>query len=418
MVSTLERRTRTLPEKISQWVIPIQMLRDVETQRIYSRHSLNPRFLEENMRPNIVKELRLEGKRWVMIAPHGGYTPTEHVMFMRWVLGECTPDPVGIPSPEGEMLMPIAADVVKWISERPYNEKVVFGYHSSPISVDQDGCQSVLEYHPYVFGLPSEETSKYVTSIDSKTLDRKDKKALRGGFYNYHFGRFLIRNALNGDFIGDKEILNQLFAIEKADSHNRGITIPTRESLEDILRTPGFFEGFLKPFAISMRGFTDDLSRAFTNLDPDFVRRRIEEAVVHYDMLEEEREAILKDVTKIPELLKKSERARNIQLLQEKGYSEEFVNYLNHVNKRLPESGDIPGWKRGFGYTLAIHENKTIGECYLAINTVVESGPAGVVEGVLGAKLVRPKYLYPQEVIARKREDYRELAAHLDSHVA
>lgn len=412
---------RRVSPKVLQLIIPAQVLQPhIKTERVLSHHSLSYPFIERNMGPNKIAEIRPGGKRWVLIAAHGGYTPTEHVMAMRWD-GDYTPDPVRVADQEGRELMPVMADVARWIADRSYNELVVFGLHSSAASINQEGIQSVpTMFHPYVFGLPAiTEGVSHGEYVNWKTLKHKERKSVRGGRSNFYFGQHLAEHALNGSFRGDKEVLQQLFTLDEAEVGFTGVRIPTKKSLEETLRTPGFFEGVLKPIARILNQAADDLSRAFIDFDPDYVRARIEAAVLSRKEPEDpDIQEILADITKVPDLWEKDKRKRNIEALRELGYSDGLVAYLHEASdKYLPAYGPATRWKRGFGYTFAICQGKSTGEGFMAINTTVESGPAGVVEGILGGKLVRPPKPFSEEELESKRSAYHELVASLNGHV-
>ena len=409
--------------EVLKLTIPFQVLQpEVKTERIFSQHSLSYPYIERNMEPNKVAELRPGGKRWVLIAPHGGYTPTEHVMAMRWDPdGLYTPDPASVPDEEGKELMPVMADVARWIGDRPYNETIVFGMHVSPLSILQEGIQSVpTMVHPYVFGLPAGiGTGSYGEYVDWGTLKPKERKAIRGSNSNFYFGEFLVEQPLNGHFTGDRQLQHALFAMGEAHVGLTGVRVPLRGSLEDTLRAPGFFEGWLKPFAATMNRAAEDLSRVFTTFDPAYVRARIEEAVLSRKEPDDEKiQEIIVDISRVPDLLDRGQRRQNIEELSDKGYPRGFIDRLHELNdKKLPDSGPATRWKRGFGYTFAIYQDQGTGLAMMAITTTIENGPAGVVEGVLGAKLVRPPKPFADEELEIKKASYRELVASLNGHV-
>ena len=420
MASPTEIRNRA-PSEVLKLAIPAQILEPVQTERILSQHSLSYPYIERNMGPNKVAEIRLGGKRWVLIAPHGGYTPTEHLMAMRWEY-DYTPDPESIPAQEGEEMMGIFADLAREILKKPYNKKVVWSFHSSRHSFGQEGYQSVpTMFHPSIFGLPefSGEENPYMSFVDSRELAHKERKSIRGGIYNRYFGRLLTDHALNGHFAGDRKVLNQLFDMDQVQIDHRGVRVPVRGSLEDILMTEGFFKGFLQPLAVSLNRYADDLSIAFTDFNPEYVRQRIEEAVLSRGEPEDKAmQAVLGEITRIPNLLERSVRAQNIQFLKKNGYTDEFVRYLENISEgRLPNSGPATRWKRGFAFTFALYQDKDTAQAVMAISTAVENGPGGVVEGVLGAKLVRPRNTFSEEDIVIKKAVYQELVASLNSCV-
>ncbi len=411
MAVNIERKVRALPPEVLLLTIPVQVLQDVKTERIYSRHSLNYPFIERNMGPNKLAEFRFYDKRWVMIAPHGGYTPYEHVMMMRWET-EYTYGAATVPTKEGEKVMGVLADSVKWMLDRPYNDLAVFGFHSTPNSFEQEGGQSVTTmWHPYVFALGKREASPYISYIKTANLKHKDRKALRGGIYNLHAGRFLRDFHLNGHFTGNTEAFNQSFVVDGASVDYHGIKIPLRKGLEEILRSPELFGGVIQPIDRQMNGFADDMSRTYTDFDPVYVRSRVREAVENPNMSDEERGQILTEVTRAPQLLLTEVRTKNIQALKERGYSKDILVYMDEVNKRLPDSGTATRWKNGGGFTFAMCEDQETGQGFMAVSPIVENGPSGVVEGVLGAKLVRPSQPFTTEELARKKLAYDELVA-------
>lgn len=420
MATVLEARDKT-PSRVLKLTIPAQVLTEAQTQRIYTQHSLSYPYIERNMSSNLVAEMRLNGKRWVWIVPHGGYTPTEHLMAMRWE-PDYTPGPESIPIPEGEGITGLSADLVGAILNRPYNQTVVWSFHYSPYSFGQEGYQSVpTMFHPSVFGLPefTKGNNPYVSSVKVGELTRKDKKAIRGGIYNRKFGSFLMEHTFNGHFSGDKDLLNRLFDLDQVQVDLHGIRIPARGSLEKTLRTPGFFEGFLQPLAAAMNRIAEELSTTFTDFNPRDIRRRIEEAVLsRKEPGDEFIQTALGVITRTPNLLEKSERVQNIRLLREKGYPEGFVGYLASISDRmLPDSGAANLWKRGFAYTFALYQDRNSEQCFMAISTAVENGPGGVVEGVLGAKLVRPPDPFSREQMETKKAVYMELVRSLKGYV-
>lgn len=415
-----ERRISS--SEVLQYTIPVQVLENVPTQRIRSSDSLSYPFIIRNMRPNKVAEIRPGGKRWVLIAPHGGYTPTEHLMFMRWEPDDYTPDPGSIPVQEGEGVMGISAVLAREIFKRSYNKKVVWSFHSSPYSFGQEGSQSIpTMWHPAIFGLPefTGEETPYISSVDIRELTHKDRRSILGGIYNQHFGSFLTDHTLNGYFPGDKGTLNRLFAMDQVQVGLRGIRVPTMVNLEDVLGTPGFFGRFLQPLVASINQCADDLSEAFTDFNPGYVRQRIKEAFLGGGEPEDAViQAVLGDITRTPNLLEKSERARRIQFLREKDYPDEFISYLAYISdRRLPDSGPVKQWKRGFAYTFALCQDRDSAQCFMAISTAVEDGPGGVVEGVLGAKLIRPANPFSRAQIETKKAIYQELIKSLNGWI-
>lgn len=420
MVMATEVKERTLPPVV-QYTIPTQVLKeDVVAQRVPTQHSLSYPYIERNMSHNKVAEMRFDGKRWVLIAPYGSYTPTEHLMFMRWEPGY-TPDPESIQVKEGKGVMGISADLAREIAKRSYNRLVIWSFHWSPYSFGQEGYQSIPTiWHPSIFGVPkfTGEGNPYMRLVNVGELKHKDEKSIRGGIYNEQFGRFLVGHALNGQFRGDGDLLNRLFVMDQAEIDLRGVRVPTRGTLEETLRTPGFFEGFLQPFAITMNQYAEDLSTAITDFDPRYVQARIEEAVLSRKEPEDKAiQATLGEITKTPKLLDRSERARRIQLLEENGYPGEFIRYLIRVNDRLPDSGLAEQWKRGFAYTFALGQDTETGQGFMAISVGIRNGPGGVVENVLGAKLKRPPNPLEREEMERKKNTYREIVGALDGSV-
>lgn len=409
MSSNSERGKETLAQ-VKEITVRRQYLTNVQPKRITSTDCLNGQFVHEQLIPNTVTQIYLAGVRWAVIAPVSSYSPNEHLMMVR--LGrEYTPAPERVNPREGEELMPVMASIAQIMNEDPRNRYVTWGYNWSPRSFGQQGYQSMPTiFHPSIFGLP-DLPHPYIRMVDVGNLDLDEQRAVTGEDFTESIARLTQDHVLDGHFQGDHAVLNNLLDISAAEVSRRGIRIPLRNGLVETLRFPGLFRDLLQPVARSLDSITKDLSRAFTDLDPQDVDERVEDVAGDPSKSEEARLEALEFLTRTPFYLKFSERRRNIQEMAEKGYPPGFIDYLRSLNSTLPDSGPASDWKVGFGYSLALIYDTYTQEGSLAIFATRFNGPGGVVEGPLGSVLRRPPDPFSPEEMVTRAGAHRKLVA-------
>lgn len=407
---------------IPRLIVPFQPLDTTPNKmhKLTSEETLSGPYVRDNILPNAAFLMRCAGAPWMFFVPINGYTRGLQFTVMPWD-DRAIPGPERLPKEEGEAVMFVCGNIASVMMENPENEVVVLGYNWSPRSWGQSGYQSIPKLHFQEFGLPKLEglPEDYLECVDRKALWEDNRPALAsvaGGFYNMELGR-IVMHRIKEDFEGNEVVFDSLIDMEKAQIGFRGISMPLKKPLDEALRSPGIHAEVIRPLAKILDQTAVDMTRAFTDLDPEECDRQIERAMITPAMSVEERQAILQFLSRVPTLYSREKRLGNIRKLAGK-YPAGTIDYLSRrVNRILPEEEEFAeGWKNGFGYGLALRCDKKTGRSSLAIYSAVTNGPGGVMEGTEGILLTRPsKPFGPEEIDSRKRMCAASIAAALDS---
>ncbi|QQG43731.1 MAG: hypothetical protein HYW45_01780 [Candidatus Daviesbacteria bacterium] len=409
-------------QMIPKLIVPFQPF-DPNPDRMHkltSEETLCGPYVRDNIAPNAAFLMRCAGAPWMFFVPINGYTRGSQFTIMPWD-DRAIPGPERLPKEEGEAVMFICGNIASVMMEDPENEIVIIGYNWSPRSWGQSGYQSIPRLHYQEFGLPNlaNLSDDYLQYANRKILKREQPLVLAsvvGGFYNIELGRILMHRIKEG-FEGDRQVFDNLVDIEQTKVGFKGTRMPLKKPLDETLRFPGIHAEVIQPLAKILDQTAVDMTRTFTDQDTEECDRQIEEAMTTPNMSPEQRQAILKFLTRVPNLYSADRRLRNIEGLAGK-YPEETINYLrNRANRILPEEeGPAVGLKNGLAYALAMRFDKKTGQSFLTVYAAVANGSGGIVEGTEGVLLTRPSDPFPPEEMAvRKRICAESIAAALNS---
>lgn len=399
-VATAERRVLEL-------TVPIQSLTGVQTQRITTLDCLNADFVREQMSPNQLALLEINGQEWGAIVPHGAYSPREHIMLMPWgkrsVVGPERLDPI-----EGEKLFFAAGKIAARMAADPTISSVVFGWNWSTRSYGQKGYQSVpTKFHASVFGLPFiDEEDSNIRFVDAMHLKPEEVRSLKGGRHNLQIGKLLTQSVLNGNFTGDRDLRDRLLDKNQASLDSRGLRVPFNGTIDQFLMTASVFGNFFLPIAKIIDEASIHFSQALTDFDSQLVDEMVTDGLNNASR----RAKILDYLVRVPNLRPRFQRRARLKELEDVGYDSEIVDGFIKMSDRLSEEGGPwPQWKRGFGYALSLVYNPGLGRGTMSIFSEAFDGPGGIVESGIGAILRRPQQPFSQEEMDRKKKKYYSL---------
>lgn len=399
------------PGEVPRITVPFLSVRDEPMQRLYSEDSLDFANMQAKIAPNGLFLVEVLGSDWMFFAPVGGYTPRGlHIMAMRWDR-DYVAGPEDLSPAEGEALMTVKGNIISALMEDPENVIIDVGWNWSRRSFGQAGYQSIpTKLHFSLFSMPDFsdplKRDQNIEFVSKKELKPADRLALIGSSHNMQLGRLLLHILRNGEIEGNQTVLQALLDVDSATVSRRGIRIPTRKPLDDLLRSKGIFKDVTYPIAVFLDRLAQDMSIVFTDLKPADIDRRVEETATDPDMSLEQRRTILDDLARPPLLLPTQERLGNIEGLEGR-YTPDFLRYLREVNAGLPDTGPVENWKIGFGYMAAMHYDRLTDEGFFAVSAAVANGPGGILEGTEGVLLRRPSDSFTREEVALRIESIR-----------
>jgi hypothetical protein len=334
---------------------------------------------------------------------------------------------------EGNSLMKIWAEIIKYMKGKK-DQRVFFGFNWSVrswgIEEEKTGFQSIpTKWHGMFWTWPKFENKNFDNNISNEKPDFGKKEAT---FKEYDFidekNTPLPFKKINGDTIFGKEIVSHFkLNIDKIKNKHEDNEVSNGTSnykegsllinfncdLESFLETEKIFQDFLKPIAIYLNEYFAELSNIFFD-ENDLIKLQKEmigsnrklswsEAVdqilnkTSKEMISDEEYSFLQ---KLPKLKDDDE----IRTSLNKKFSKEATEELLVLVKNRYSSNLKEGWRKGFGYTLALKEDEN-GYVSLKINPGAYLGPAGVVES-LGILLKRPEdYDLPIDFLIKKSNE-------------
>lgn len=382
---------------------------DKPTARIAHAEALDSKKVADNLRPNVVADVDIQGHPWSVTAVLSPYATGFHVMTVD-LSDRYVPDPRFLSADEGSELMATCGKIVDFQERLPNTTTVSVGYNCSPRSYgaeeEKGGLQSLTtKWHIQLWNQP-EATQR--VPLDS--LKEGTRRAILGNGLNRVFGMMVKENIF-------KELsFGKFLDLNNVDVDNRGIEVPVNGSLREVFAMPGFFAEFLKPLAVKLDAMARDMTETFSDMD----NPRIEELIK--GEFERGTNGILPALREDPHLLPYDERIRRIRQLEGKGYGPRDMRLLRGLNVfvRGRQQVSEDKWiRKGLGYALVFSQDLATGKTKMRLMPgVLVSERGGVVEA-LGVALYRRETVDPHqaEKDEEKRRVLRQLGAYLQNSV-
>jgi len=386
-----------LPRKVPLITIPLfQYIRKGEERatsykRIRPVDALDLTCLIKEMKPSTITTRYINEHPWSVISVLSPYSTDFHVMVMETSSCRYIPGPEGVPDGEGEELMGLCRDVVKFIRRRGATETLCIGYNWSPRAwggeEEKGGFQSVpTKWHTMIWTWPSFRENKDLKNmmrwVETNSLNQEMKRILGGNLYAEPMSQ-LILNEVHIKFSGDTFFSTWLDKSRwKIDGRGLEIKIPV--SIEYMIKSSGFFSRFLKPIACLLDSIACQLSEIFTDMNCVKIDSILKKTELGSLSLQD-----ISILRKAPVMRSHEEIQREIQ---NKGYPSSLLQAIKaSVENRCSERGDRTNWwRKGFGYSLVFSASVGSESTVLRVMPGVFVGPGGVVEAQ-GIILQRPQ---------------------------
>ncbi|MBI2020008.1 hypothetical protein HYS94_01145 [Candidatus Daviesbacteria bacterium] len=392
--------------------IPNQRLNEDRSVILTREASLSYPNVHEQLAPYIVAEI--DGmKGWMVIVNRAAYSYIGNVMVMN-ISDTYIPDPTRLADEVGGPLMSRMAQAARPIYEQKRAVSCYWGINNTPRSL-QPGGQSILtKLHFQIWAQPNPEDDQSLGFIREEELTPAQLRAIKGTSFGTPSGR-LVRHFLD-NFSGDQQLLDEILDRSKTEISRRGIRVPLRKNIVEILETPGFYTDVFRPLTMKLDEVCNAISEALTNFKPASVDLKIA------SLVNKELAAIspldIEDLKSPPKLLASSVRLKNIRRLRKQGFPPALIRALNYISPKLGDGKtELREWKTGGGYALVFSYDKESQSGYLTIAPAIYAGPFGVVETAEGVYLERISDYFPEEEMEElKASLYSDVASRVNDH--
>ena len=158
----------------------------VKTKRLRPFNALDLRKMIDALETSIIKTINIDKHPWSVISVISPYSDDFHVMLMETSINRYLPSIEYIDDKEGNSLMKIWMDIIKYMKERKKDQKIYLGYNWSPRSwgkkEEETGFQSIpTKWHGMFWSWPDfqkeinqKENNKLINDEKNKKMDEKD----------------------------------------------------------------------------------------------------------------------------------------------------------------------------------------------------------------------------------------------------
>ena len=432
--------------------IPKGANKSIETTRLWPIDALNLKNLHIELQKGAVFTKDINGGEWSVISVYSPYSDDFHVMLMETSENRYLPSIEYISDGEGDTLMKIWIETVKYMKKRKTDQQLFIGYNWSPRSwgkwEEGNGFQSIpTKWHAMFWSWPDFLNKKVI----------QNENSLQSEYIKYDFinmedtldsfkklnGETICANDIVKGFRGKIDtIKNNTINSGKSKVKKGAYIIEFNHAMEALFATEKFFSDFLKPIATCLNDYFSELTDLFLKSPSwckrvDKVLKKIETgdfSPVDYKFLqtlpELNTEADIRASLKAKGFSKKSQDellllVKNRYILENLPKVQEIKSLHNH--KLFKSAKNIlhilntmnndyvnSSLRKGFAYALTFKESgkKTV----MKITPGVYLGPGGVVESER-VVLNRTTYSLPDNVLLVKGAELCEFGQYLSENI-
>jgi hypothetical protein len=413
-------RRVNLSERIPVIQTLIRPLSDQPSKRMYPADSLDPNFLFEQLSPNCVHQVEIQGpderRCLAVVNVISPYTPDMDVMVCDGTGSYC-PTPSEMPRFEREALWQITQKIVAFMaSNLPDRSIISVGYNNSPINIgshEKGGLQSVIsDHHVMVWDRTKEQPTKKFCEVPQNVQDY-----LTGDSYTDLAAQIVndVIRHVSHPFLNRKSI-----RLASPSVHAR-LSVSLTEALAD---------------PIAMADFMDELHQGLEGANIAIWNAMVEKSYEEYlaiartlfespNLPQTQREYLLNQLVETAQLLPIEVRERNIRNLKKVGLSQANIDALLRINPHLQNREGIADtgkmFRKGFGFALVIVQDLTESTAKIIVQpaATIKYSQGGVVEAqrISLERIVDPQNGTAQQAVAENKRRLAELRETLPMHI-